>query len=677
MGRKNILKWIAPMCIGLSIWGVGNITPSSIVHAEEISTPAFAINASHDVVSLNNSNLRTAIIDMLGKTPTSTIYSDDFLNCDKFKSDAENPIYQLDFSNTGITDIRELAQFELPEHIKGINLAGNGITNEHLSAITQLIDSSIDDVIQITEQSSYVAKTDFSSQIKKVNLNDNNIELTETSNTYLNNNKLLFGIQCFGEIHKSGLIMPNENGFKPYYYIRSNIDENYLSFTLENDLSIGVDQSTGNDPDKVHKSYKVRDVVSPLVPEDLLDRYYIKVESLTNTSTAYFSGYTFEKEFTQFTISLDEDFRVERETLLNLKVSSDGKILSDSPINIGGFGNNSSLFVSYENASTNRATSSQIKNYVNITIKKGNAIREIPLEFIVEDTIEPVIRLKGSAHVYSSRGKAFNDPGYIAYDPSVKGAEDGEDLTPRVVVTSNLDVVTLGTYTITYVVTDLAGNQSEPMTRIVEIQESVLDNINLTVTSEKLVDGEDIVLIVQPDSNVDMSKYKDIKYYWYVNNKMVYSTTGEASTGKSSFTLIGDADKNQSVYVKLTATQVSDNAKIELISKSITLNVEKESSNNTIIIAVTIVILLILGGFITYSIIKYRKSKGKTHKKHKNFHKGKSPKGATENKNKGPEIQVIKDYKGDTTGSTTSGNGDNDTVNERPAEPQNNDNIKK
>ena len=135
--------------------------------------------------------------------------------------------------------------------------------------------------------------------------------------------------------------------------------------------------------------------------------------------------------------------------------------------------------------------------------------------------------------------------------------------------------------------------------------------------------------------------------------------------------------KNQTVHVELTATQISDNAKIELVSKNITLNVEKESSNNTIIIAVTIVILLILGGFITYSIIKYRKSKGKTHKKHKNFHKGKSSKGASENKEKGPEIQVIRDYKGDTTGSTTTGDGGNSTVNVRPAEPQNNDEMKK
>ena len=632
MGKNKFLKWLAPLGLGAVLMGIGwNHIPTVSVNANtHVVTPETTIKANK--VTLNNTALSSRIRSLLGLTSNQTLNSDAFLNCDAFKADAPNPIYQLDLSGTGITDIRELAQFEFPSHIQGINLAGNGITNEHLSHITSVCELAKDATITLGERT-LTSNTDFAAQIMKINLNDNKIDLNTIDSSYLSNTKLLFGVQNMGEIHSSGLVMKGE--INPTYYIRSNSDENYLTFTFTNDMHTvenGVLSIT-------------RDAVTPIIGT-LNDRYTISVSSVPNSSTAYFSGYSLSKEFIQFTLSLDDHFKVERKNLLNLKVSSDGKLLEGTPINIDGFGNNASLHIAYDNASTSSITTDSHKNYVNITLTKGSKTRTIPLEFKVVDTIKPVIILKGSAHAYSSKNKSYSDPGVIAYDPSVLGADTGDDMSSMVVTNNQVDVTTLGEYAITYTVTDLAGNTTT-VTRIVEIQEQVLDTITLRTNTDKFVDGDDIVLVVQPSSDVEISKYKDIRYYWYINDVLFQETKGDNVTGKSTITIIGDSSNIQNIYVKLKATQISDNAQIEVFSDTLTIQAERGiTGDNAIIIATTIVVLLILGAFVTLSILKYRKSKGKTHGKHKNVHKGKKKNNVEEKPvEKGPEIQVIKDYK--------------------------------
>jgi hypothetical protein len=58
---------------------------------------------------------------------------------------------------------------------------------------------------------------------------------------------------------------------------------------------------------------------------------------------------------------------------------------------------------------------------------------------------------------------AYTDAGATAND-----AEDG-DLTSRIVVTNPVNTALLGTYTITYAVTDLSGNAAQPVTRTVNV----------------------------------------------------------------------------------------------------------------------------------------------------------------------------------------------------------------
>ena len=87
----------------------------------------------------------------------------------------------------------------------------------------------------------------------------------------------------------------------------------------------------------------------------------------------------------------------------------------------------------------------------------------------VVDTTAPVITISGANPVDVDLGTTYNDAGASATD-----VNDG-DLTSSITVSSNVDTNTVGTYTVTYTVSDAAGNQATE-TRTV----NVVDNNNPT-----------------------------------------------------------------------------------------------------------------------------------------------------------------------------------------------------
>jgi hypothetical protein len=81
--------------------------------------------------------------------------------------------------------------------------------------------------------------------------------------------------------------------------------------------------------------------------------------------------------------------------------------------------------------------------------------------------VAPVITLNGSATVNLTVGDSYADAGATASD-NIDG-----DLTSSIVVTGSVNTNVSGTYTLTYNVSDAAGNTATPVSRVVNVNEAV------------------------------------------------------------------------------------------------------------------------------------------------------------------------------------------------------------
>jgi len=80
------------------------------------------------------------------------------------------------------------------------------------------------------------------------------------------------------------------------------------------------------------------------------------------------------------------------------------------------------------------------------------------------DTTSPTLTLRGAPRVSLTFGSPYTDAGATATDST-----DG-DLTSRIVVVNPVNTALLGTFTITYSVSDLSGNAATPVTRTVTVE---------------------------------------------------------------------------------------------------------------------------------------------------------------------------------------------------------------
>ena len=103
----------------------------------------------------------------------------------------------------------------------------------------------------------------------------------------------------------------------------------------------------------------------------------------------------------------------------------------------------------------------------------GNAAVQVIRTVNVEDTKLPVITLKGDAVVTVEAGSIYSDAGASASDSA-----DG-DLAGSVVVTSTVDIMTLGSYTVSYSVSDAAGNAAVQVIRTVNVEDMTAPVITL------------------------------------------------------------------------------------------------------------------------------------------------------------------------------------------------------
>ena len=80
-----------------------------------------------------------------------------------------------------------------------------------------------------------------------------------------------------------------------------------------------------------------------------------------------------------------------------------------------------------------------------------------------KDTEKPVITLKGNSEITLNQGDKYNDEGASATD-NIDG-----DITSKIKVSGKVDTTKSGTYTITYTVTDKAGNRAEVTRKVMVV----------------------------------------------------------------------------------------------------------------------------------------------------------------------------------------------------------------
>lgn len=124
------------------------------------------------------------------------------------------------------------------------------------------------------------------------------------------------------------------------------------------------------------------------------------------------------------------------------------------------------------------------------------------------DTESPIITLNGDNPLKIKLGSVFTDPGATAIDNN-----DG-DISNQIIIKSDVDTSMLGTYYVTYDVTDAAGNHAITVTRQVDVIE---DNIEECITS---------------NNTEHVSAGRAYKLY----NILIYSTGGKDYLGLSTAT---------------------------------------------------------------------------------------------------------------------------------------------
>ncbi len=117
----------------------------------------------------------------------------------------------------------------------------------------------------------------------------------------------------------------------------------------------------------------------------------------------------------------------------------------------------------------------------NVSDTAGNAAVPVTRTVNVADTVKPVITLVGTTPVVVQVAGTYTDAGATATD-NVDG-----DITAKIVKSGTVNAAAVGTYTVTYNVSDTVGNAAAPVTRTVNVVDTVKPVITLVGTTPVVV----------------------------------------------------------------------------------------------------------------------------------------------------------------------------------------------
>jgi PKD repeat protein len=109
----------------------------------------------------------------------------------------------------------------------------------------------------------------------------------------------------------------------------------------------------------------------------------------------------------------------------------------------------------------------------------GNAGTKVRVVNVIDD-LSPVITLTGAGNMTADFGRSFADPGTTVSDNYYNGLVT--------TVTGSVNVNSMGTYTLTYNVTDPSGNAAQPLSRIVTVADISAPLLTLKGADSMIID---------------------------------------------------------------------------------------------------------------------------------------------------------------------------------------------
>ena len=178
----------------------------------------------------------------------------------------------------------------------------------------------------------------------------------------------------------------------------------------------------------------------------------------------------------------------------------------------------------------------------NVSDASGNAATEVTRTVNVVDTTIPVITLTGTAIVTIEVGTAYVDGGATATD----NYDDDTTLTASIVTdVSTVDTQTVGSYTVSYNVSDASGNAATEVTRTVIVEDSSLSSID--------GDNETLKFIMYPNPTSDKLYIKGLNNY----DLKVYNRLGQIILKANNTHAIDVSSLSVGIYL----IEVSDGVK--------------------------------------------------------------------------------------------------------------------
>jgi hypothetical protein len=163
-------------------------------------------------------------------------------------------------------------------------------------------------------------------------------------------------------------------------------------------------------------------------------------------------------------------------------------------------GDISNLLQISDNVNTNAVGTYSVS--YNITDTAGNSADEVTRTVNVTESLDatkPTITLLGQQSVSVNYGDIYTDSGATAFD-----AVDG-DITSRIVILNPVNTAIPGLYSVTYNVSDLAGNQADEVVREVTVLPLSVES-TLNAELEGIADGTYLTRVVDTDNNALLFK---------------------------------------------------------------------------------------------------------------------------------------------------------------------------